>query len=116
MIDDPPYEMKGSVTPVQGDDSRHAADDDEDLEPEDRAQSRREQGRARVAREYGGLETPGDEHEIGDEHGGGPEQPELIGDHRIDHVGARSREQEVVGTRNGQRGLAEALAEHTAAA
>ena len=104
--------MKGSVTPVSGMTRGDPADDDEDLQGEDRGQAGGQQLGERVARQRGDLEAALDRQQVGAQHRARTDQAQLVDDHRVDEVGLRGGQQRRIADL--QDGLPEAAAEEPA--
>ena len=77
----------------QRDELRDAADDDEDLQAEDRRQPRRQQLGERVPGQRRGLEAALDDEEVDADDGGRADEPELVDDDRVDEVRLRGGQQ-----------------------
>ena len=95
--------------PGQRDDPQDAADDDERLQREAEREPEREQLREAVLGEHRDPESAQAEEHVDEQQRRRADQPELLGERRVDEVGVQVRDQ-VVPVRGREDALAEPLA------
>ena len=95
---EPPYETNGSVIPVSGTMRRTPPTMMKVCSAKPKLEPGGKQLREAVVRDQRDAHPARDEREVAEEHRGSADQPELLGDRRVDEVGLQIRDQLVPST------------------